>query len=94
MNNSSGIKYDDAIELLKSLISIPSFSREEAGTADRIQQWLLHQGVEAERHLNNIWAKNSHFKPELPTILLNSHHDTVKPNNGYNRTHLKPIENR
>jgi acetylornithine deacetylase/succinyl-diaminopimelate desuccinylase-like protein len=85
MNNSSGIKYDDAIELLKGLISIPSYSREEAGTASLIQQWLRQQGIEAERHLNNIWAKNKYFKPQLPTILINSHHDTVKPNKGYTK---------
>jgi Acetylornithine deacetylase/Succinyl-diaminopimelate desuccinylase and related deacylases len=85
MSNSPGIKYDDAIELLKSLISIPSFSKEEDRSADLIQQWLGKQGVAAERHLNNIWAKNKHFKSGKPTILLNSHHDTVKPNKGYSR---------
>lgn len=85
MNKSQEIKYDDAIELLRRLISIPSYSKEENGSADLIQQWLMQQGVQAERHLNNIWAKNKYFKPGIPTILLNSHHDTVKPNKGYTR---------
>ena len=85
MNKSQEIKYDGAIELLRSLISIPSYSKEEHVSADLIQQWLMQQGVQAERHLNNIWAKNKYFKPGIPTILLNSHHDTVKPNKGYTR---------
>lgn len=90
MNNGPEIKYDDAIELLKSLISIPSFSREEVGTADLIQQWLKQQGIKAERYLNNVWAKNKYFNDSLPTILLNSHHDTVKPNKGYTRDPFEP----
>ena len=89
MNNSTEIKYGDAIELLKRLISIPSFSKEEAGTADLIEQWLKDQGIHAERYLNNIWARNKHFKSGLPTILLNSHHDTVKPNKGYTKDPFK-----
>jgi acetylornithine deacetylase len=91
MNNSLGIKYDEAIELLKSLIAIPSFSKEESGTADRIQQWLQQQGIEPKRHLNNIWAINKHFNPSLPTILLNSHHDTVRPNKAYTKDPFEAI---
>ncbi len=75
--------YPQALELLKELISIPSFSREEDKTADAIYNFLERHGVKAERQGNNVWAYNQHFSPELPTILLNSHHDTVKPNAGY-----------
>ncbi len=38
-----------------------------------------------ERDHHNIWAKNEYFDASKPTILLNSHHDTVKPNKGYTR---------
>ncbi|MFW6157352.1 MAG: M20 family metallo-hydrolase [Balneolaceae bacterium] len=72
-----------SIELLKQLIETPSFSRQEHQTGDLIEQYLTDQGVEADRIHNNIWARNKHYDPALPTVLLNSHHDTVKPNEGY-----------
>ena len=77
--------YQQAVELLQQLIIIPSFSREEDKTADLLEQFLQGKGVETHRKKNNIWAWNKHFDPSKPTILLNSHHDTVKPNTGYTR---------
>jgi len=74
-----------AVTLLQQLISIPSFSKEEDRTADLINEFLEQHGVTTHRKLNNIWAWNKHFDPAKPTILLNSHHDTVKPNSGYTR---------
>jgi acetylornithine deacetylase len=70
---------DDAIGLLTQLIQTPSFSREEAGTADIIAAFLTQAGIPTQRQGNNVWATSRHFDPEKPTILLNSHHDTVKP---------------
>lgn len=77
--------HQQAIGLLQQLIHLPSFSREEDKTADVIEKFLQQQGVKTHRKLNNIWAWNKHFDPTKPTILLNSHHDTVKPNSGYTR---------
>jgi acetylornithine deacetylase len=74
-----------ALQLLQQLISIPSFSKEEDRTADLIDQILQQHGVTTHRKLNNIWAWNKFFDAAKPTILLNSHHDTVKPNSGYTR---------
>ncbi len=74
-----------AVELLQQLIAIPSFSREEDGTAAIIEHFLQANGVKTHRKLNNIWARNKYFDASKPTILLNSHHDTVKPNSGYTR---------
>ncbi|TWR25812.1 M20/M25/M40 family metallo-hydrolase [Mucilaginibacter pallidiroseus] len=74
-----------ALQLLQQLISIPSFSKEEDRTADLIEQTLQYHGVQTQRKLNNIWAYNKYFDEAKPTILLNSHHDTVKPNSGYTR---------
>ncbi|GAB2530346.1 M20 family metallo-hydrolase [Rufibacter soli] len=71
--------YQDALHVLQQLISIQSFSREEAGTADAIAQFLQARGVEIHRKQNNVWAFNKYYNPSLPTVLLNSHHDTVKP---------------
>jgi len=75
--------YNDAIELLKGLIALPSFSKEEAATANLVDNFLASQGVTVRRHLNNVWATNHFFDSSKPTILLNSHHDTVRPNKGY-----------
>ena len=74
-----------AIRLLQQLIKIPSFSKEENRTADLIENFLTEHGVTIRRKLNNVWARNKYFDDKKPTILLNSHHDTVKPNSGYIR---------
>ena len=79
-----------AIELLKKLISIQSFSKEEDKTADAIQAWLLSYGISTERDGNNIYAKNKHWADDKPTLLLNSHHDTVKPNQAYTKDPFYP----
>lgn len=79
-----------AIELLQNLIAIPSFSREEDKTAEALQFFFEQQNISIERKGNNVWGKNLHFDPSLPTILLNSHHDTVKPNPGYTRDPFTP----
>lgn len=70
---------DDAISLLTRLIQTQSFSREEASTADILVIFLAEHGIPAQRQGNNVWATSRHFDPQKPTILLNSHHDTVKP---------------
>ncbi len=75
----------DMIDLLRDLIAIPSFSREEHGTADRIQAYLAGSGIPAHRTGHNVWARNKFFTTGKKTLLLNSHHDTVKPNKGYTR---------
>ncbi len=84
----------EAVDLLKKLITIPSFSREEDKTASAIADFFRDHGIPTQRQGNNVWAKNLHFKEGLPTILLNSHHDTVKPNPAYTRDPFAPtIEN-
>lgn len=84
-------KLNDTITaLLRQLISIPSFSREEEGTAEVLEHFLQQQGVKTARLQNNVWARNRHFDPAKPTVLLNSHHDTVKPNKGYTRDPFSP----
>lgn len=85
---------DDSIVLLKQLISISSLSKEEDKTASVIESFLQDRGVQTHRKLNNVWAYNKFFTPDKPTILLNSHHDTVKPNSGYTRNPFSPdVEN-
>lgn len=78
-----------AVNLLEQLIALPSFSKEEEKTAAVIEGFLKNRNINVERKGNNVWARNAHFKSDLPTILLNSHHDTVKPNPGYTRDPFK-----
>lgn len=80
----------DSTGLLRELIRIPSFSKEENQTADAIESFLQERGVSTFRKLNNVWAYNQFFDASKPTILLNSHHDTVKPNSGYTRDPFSP----
>lgn len=72
-----------AIELLKRLIETPSPSQSEEQTAQILQDALATFGIETYRKGNNVWAFNRHFDPLKPNLLLNSHHDTVKPHEGY-----------
>ena len=85
--------HSEAIGLLKQLIATPSFSKEEENTADIIDQFLDKKGIKTRVHLNNIWATNKFYDETKPTILLNSHHDTVKPNKGYSLDPFIPLEN-
>lgn len=80
----------NAIELLKNLIATQSFSKEEEGTALLIEAWFNAEDIPFERSQNNIIAYNKHFDKSKPTILLNSHHDTVKPNSAYTKDPFHP----
>ena len=81
----------EAIELLKKLIETPSFSSEEDQTALLLEQWFQENQIPYKRTINNVWATNKYFDESKPTLLLNSHHDTVKPNNGYTKNPFKAI---
>lgn len=78
------------IDLLTTLVSTPSVSREEDATAGIIFSWLEQNGVNADRISNNIIARSNGFDPSKPTLMLNSHHDTVRPNPGYTRDPFAP----
>ena len=81
----------EAIALLKDLIETPSFSSEEDQTALLIENWFTQNNIPFERENNNVWAFNKHFDKNKPTLLLNSHHDTVKPNQGYTNDPFEAI---
>lgn len=82
-----------ALENLSRLVEIPSYSRQEEGTADYIGSHLASRGIKASRVRNNVWAANLHFEAGKPTILLCSHHDTVRPASGYTRDpHVAALE--
>jgi acetylornithine deacetylase len=87
--------HNNAVRLLRRLVATPSFSREEAGTAKILTEALKEAGVEEiMRSGNNVWARNRHFDELRPTILLCSHHDTVRPAAGWTRDPFEPtVEN-
>ena len=80
----------NAIALLQDLIRLESFSGAEDRTAARIEEWFSSYEIPFQRKDNNIWATNKHFDIQKPTLLLNSHHDTVHPNQGYTRNPYSP----
>ncbi|MDG1698078.1 MAG: M20 family metallo-hydrolase [Polaribacter sp.] len=82
---------ENAISLLKNLIETQSFSSEEENTAKLIEGWFIENEIPFSRSKNNIWATNKHFDERKPTMLLNSHHDTVKPNSAYTRDPFKAV---
>jgi len=85
---------NDAIALLQQMIAISSESKEESAVADFLERFIEINGYVASRKNNNIWVMSSGFDVSRPTILLNSHIDTVKPVLGWSRNPLMPaIEN-
>ena len=86
------ILFSDAVILLKQLITTPSFSKEENDTAEIICTFFVKHQIPHTRIGNNIYVKNKYFGSAKKSILLNSHHDTVKPNKGYTLNPFTPIE--
>lgn len=91
MNKNIDQLIEDSKSLLSQLIEIPSFSRQEESTADCISSFLIERGISNNQVGNNVIAYNKYFDDKKPTILLNSHHDTVKPNPGYTKDPFKAI---
>ena len=83
----------EAIELLKRMISHPSFSHEEKACADLIEHYIEEEGYTPSRIGNNVWILGSNYDSSRPTLLLNSHIDTVKPVDGWNFDPFLPVEN-
>ena len=82
--------YHNAVKLLKKLISTPSFSKEEEQTFAILSDFFIQHDIDFHTKGYNIWAYNKHFDQKKKTILLNSHHDTVKPNKSYTRNPFSP----
>ncbi len=82
--------YDLSLDLLRNLVVTPSFSKEEDKTAILLESFFKKYSIPTEKIGNNVWVKNHYFDTSKPTILLNSHHDTVKPNPAYKRDPFMP----
>lgn len=81
---------EETIALLRQLIATPSFSREEEGTAGLIESFFQKHHIPTQRKGHNIWARSRFWDEAKPTVLLNSHHDTVKPAAGWQRNPFEP----
>ncbi len=84
--------YNKYIELLKTLISTQSFSREEENAAKVMRDFLKNENIPFETNKHNTWAYCKHYSKNKPTILLDSHIDTVRPVKGYTNDPFSPIE--
>lgn len=81
----------EAVHLLEGLIRLPSFSREETQTAALLKNFFTQRRIKNRQTGNNIIVENKFFDPAKPTILLNSHHDTVRPNPSYTKDPFDPF---
>lgn len=79
-----------AIDFLKRLIATPSISRDEAAAADLVQAEFECWGFQPQRKGNNVWAQAWPYDKAKPTILLDAHIDTVKPNAAWVRDPFMP----
>lgn len=84
--------YYNAVDLLKEMISTPSFSREEHNVAEVIISCMRKMGFSPDRKGNNLWIRSKDFDSSRPTILLNSHMDTVRPVSGWTKDPFFPEE--
>jgi acetylornithine deacetylase len=92
MNNvSQELLQSEAIDLLKELIATPSISKEENDTADLICAFFARHTIPFSRVGNNIYARNENYHSSRKSILLNSHHDTVRPNKHYSMDPFIPV---
>lgn len=82
--------FEQSVNLLKGMIEIPSFSKEETMVSHHINRFFIQQGLKVERIANNLVVRNQYFDPEKPVILLNSHMDTVKPNKSWTKDPFNP----
>lgn len=77
--------YYNAVDLLKEMIKTPSFSREEHNVTELIAAYMTKMGFDPKRKGNNLWIQSKDFDSSKPTILLNSHMDTVRPVSGWTK---------
>ena len=83
---------NDAVELLKDLIAIPSISRNEDKAADKLAEYLTMWGLPYGREGNNLWVGCPDWDNNRPTVMLNAHIDTVKPVSSWTRDPFQPTQ--
>ncbi|MGL4292953.1 MAG: M20/M25/M40 family metallo-hydrolase, partial [Bacteroidales bacterium] len=86
------LAYYQAVDLLKVLIRVASYSREEHDRIALLEKWLADHQIKTERIQNNLLLLPPNFDPAKPNILLNSHIDTVRPVSSWTRDPFSPDE--
>ena len=86
------IELDSYIGLLRALIAVPSFSREETAACDVLEAWLREHRMDSfgaqyplRRDGNNLILEQEGRGDGRPVLLLNAHIDTVRPVASYTR---------
>ena len=83
---------NDAVELLKELIAIPSISREETKAANKLSEYLERWGLPYGREENNLWVGCPDWDENRKTIMLNAHIDTVRPVTSWTHDPFTPTQ--
>lgn len=81
-----------AIDTLKKLINTPSLSGKENEAASIIEKLLHQYHYQTHRSHHNVWAFCKDYQADRPTLLLNSHLDTVKPSKQWTKDPFKAEE--
>jgi acetylornithine deacetylase len=84
--------YYESVDFLKRIIALSSFSGEENSVADAWEIFMQKKFLSPHRKGNNLWALSPDWDGHKPTILLNSHIDTVKPAAGWTKDPFSPEE--
>ena len=78
------------IDLLRTMVRIPSLSFEEEAVAREICKALERFGIDFRLQRGNIVSVNRHFCPSKPTLALDAHIDTVPAAAGYSGNPFDP----
>ncbi len=81
----------EAVELLKELIAIPSFSREETAAAGKIADFIGRKTLKMQRVGNNVFSVCRDYSDGKPTLLLDAHIDTVRVAKGWSHDPFTPV---
>lgn len=87
---TSNTTLQKVIQLLKVLITTQSYSKQEENAAQVIRDFFQQEGVKLHTRMNNTWAFNQHYDANKPTLLLNSHIDTVKASTHWTKDPFQP----
>lgn len=82
---------DLAIETLKQLISTQSYSKQEQEVVEIMHLVLTKAGYTTHRKKNNVWAFSKDYQVDRPTLLMNSHLDTVKASEKWTKNPFEPL---
>jgi len=91
------IAFEEYIDLLRQLIAVPSFSREEGPACDVLEAWMRAHACDSygaqyplRRDGHNLILEEQGRGDGRPVLLLNAHIDTVKPAASYTRDPFEP----